>query len=159
MADGGPYHVDATFHDDGRLVSALIWLDGLVPGRLVVDTTADWTLDLRAVLVQAGLRPFVVSIDQTTAPQYRPEGVALGPFWLRFPLLLGIDVLPTDLPDDPAIDGVLGMDWLTPHFARVCFDTNLDQLPRPHGFTLSVFPIKWVDTTAAPVRAVAIVEA
>ena len=36
--------------------------------------------------------------------------------------------------------------------------TNLDQLPRPHGFTLSVFPIKWVNTTAAPVRAVAIVE-
>jgi kynurenine formamidase len=37
--------------------------------------------------------------------------------------------------------------------------TNLDQIPQPYGFTLSVFPIKWVDTTAAPVRAVAIVEA
>ena len=35
--------------------------------------------------------------------------------------------------------------------------TNLDQLP-PHGFKLSVFPIKWVNTTAAPVRAVAIIE-
>lgn len=35
--------------------------------------------------------------------------------------------------------------------------TNLDQLP-PHGFKLSVFPIKWVQTTAAPVRAVAIIE-
>ncbi len=35
---------------------------------------------------------------------------------------------------------------------------NLDQLPRPHGFTLSVFPVKWVNSTAAPVRAVAIVE-
>ena len=34
---------------------------------------------------------------------------------------------------------------------------NLDQLP-PFGFTLSLFPIKWVNTTAAPVRAVAIVE-
>lgn len=33
--------------------------------------------------------------------------------------------------------------------------TNLDQLP-PHGFSLSVFPVKWVGTTAAPVRAVAI---
>jgi kynurenine formamidase len=33
---------------------------------------------------------------------------------------------------------------------------SLDQIPRPHGFTLSVFPIKWVNTTAAPVRAVAI---
>lgn len=36
--------------------------------------------------------------------------------------------------------------------------TNLDQIGRPFGFTLSVFPIKWVNTTAAPVRAVAIIE-
>jgi kynurenine formamidase len=35
--------------------------------------------------------------------------------------------------------------------------TNLDQLPG-HGFQVSVFPIKWVNTTAAPVRAVAMVE-
>jgi kynurenine formamidase len=34
---------------------------------------------------------------------------------------------------------------------------NLDQLP-PHGFKLAVFPIKWIGTTAAPVRAVAIIE-
>ena len=31
-------------------------------------------------------------------------------------------------------------------------------LGRPHGFTLSVLPVKWVGSTAAPVRAVAIVE-
>lgn len=35
--------------------------------------------------------------------------------------------------------------------------TNLDLLP-PYGFKISVFPIKWVNTTAAPVRAVAILE-
>ena len=35
--------------------------------------------------------------------------------------------------------------------------TNLDKLP-PHGFTLSVFPVKWHNTTGAPVRAVAIIE-
>jgi kynurenine formamidase len=34
---------------------------------------------------------------------------------------------------------------------------NLDQLP-PHGFKLSVLPVKWVGTTGAPVRAVAILE-
>jgi len=34
---------------------------------------------------------------------------------------------------------------------------NLEQLP-PHSFRLSVFPIKWLGTTAAPVRAVAIIE-
>ncbi len=36
--------------------------------------------------------------------------------------------------------------------------TNLDQIGRPYGFKLSVFPVKWVNTTGAPVRAVAIVE-
>jgi len=35
---------------------------------------------------------------------------------------------------------------------------NLEQIGRPHGFQLCVMPIKWVGTTAAPVRAVAIVE-
>ena len=35
--------------------------------------------------------------------------------------------------------------------------TNLDQLP-PYGFQVCMFPIKWVNTTAAPVRAVAILE-
>jgi kynurenine formamidase len=36
--------------------------------------------------------------------------------------------------------------------------TNLDKIGRPHGFKLAVFPIKWVGTTAAPVRAVAIID-
>ena len=35
---------------------------------------------------------------------------------------------------------------------------NLEQIGRPFGFTLSVLPVKWTGTTAAPVRAVAIVE-
>lgn len=36
--------------------------------------------------------------------------------------------------------------------------TNLDQIPKPYGFKLSLFPVKWVNTTGAPVRAVAIVD-
>ncbi len=36
--------------------------------------------------------------------------------------------------------------------------TNLEKIPRSHGFKLAVFPIKWVNTTAAPVRAVAIID-
>jgi len=35
---------------------------------------------------------------------------------------------------------------------------NLEQIGRPHGFQLIVTPVKWVGTTAAPVRAVALVE-
>jgi len=36
--------------------------------------------------------------------------------------------------------------------------TNLDALPGPTGFKVSVLPIKWKGTTGAPVRAVAIVD-
>lgn len=41
------------------------------------------------------------------------------------------------------------------HLENLC---NLEQIPKPFGFRICVFPIKWVGTTAAPVRAVAIVE-
>jgi kynurenine formamidase len=41
------------------------------------------------------------------------------------------------------------------HLENLC---NLEQIGMSHGFKLAVFPIKWVNTTAAPVRAVAIIE-
>ena len=36
--------------------------------------------------------------------------------------------------------------------------TNLDKIGRPHGFKIAAFPIKWTGSTAAPVRAVAIID-
>lgn len=35
---------------------------------------------------------------------------------------------------------------------------NLEQIGRPHGFQLHVLPVKWKGTTAAPVRAVAVID-
>jgi kynurenine formamidase len=35
---------------------------------------------------------------------------------------------------------------------------KLLEMGKPYGFTISVFPVKWVNTTAAPIRAVAIIE-
>jgi kynurenine formamidase len=35
---------------------------------------------------------------------------------------------------------------------------NLEQIGRQHGFQLIVMPVKWTGTTAAPVRAVAVIE-
>lgn len=35
---------------------------------------------------------------------------------------------------------------------------NLDKIPVKYGFKVCVFPIKWKDATAAPIRAVAIIE-
>jgi kynurenine formamidase len=36
--------------------------------------------------------------------------------------------------------------------------TNLDKIPRRYGFKVSALPVKWVKTTASPIRAVAIIE-
>lgn len=41
------------------------------------------------------------------------------------------------------------------HLENLC---NLEAIPQPRGFKLSVLPIKRVDTTAAPARAAAIIE-
>jgi kynurenine formamidase len=41
------------------------------------------------------------------------------------------------------------------HLENLC---NLDAIGRPHGFKLALFPVRWVGTTAAPVRAVAILD-
>jgi len=35
---------------------------------------------------------------------------------------------------------------------------NLGAIPKPFGFKVSVLPIKWKGTTAAPVRAIALLE-
>jgi kynurenine formamidase len=35
---------------------------------------------------------------------------------------------------------------------------NLDTIPKTHGFKVSVLPVKWKGTTAAPVRAIAIID-
>jgi kynurenine formamidase len=35
---------------------------------------------------------------------------------------------------------------------------NLDQIGKPYGFQLSVLPVKWQKSTAAPVRAVAVID-
>ena len=35
---------------------------------------------------------------------------------------------------------------------------NLEQIGRPFGFQLCVLPVKWTGTTAAPVRAVAVID-
>ena len=35
---------------------------------------------------------------------------------------------------------------------------NLEQIGRPYGFEIHVLPLKWVGTTAAPVRAVAVID-
>ncbi len=102
-----------------------------------------------------------------TEERYRtdhPGMTAEGTKWLieRGVRMMGIDAITFDPP-------VWAM-FETKHFweaHRVMWDEeywhvenlmNLDQIGRPHGFQLCVLPVKWIGTTAAPVRAVAIVD-
>jgi len=102
-----------------------------------------------------------------TEDRYRtdhPGMTAEATIWLiqRGVRMMGIDAITFDPP-------VWAM-FETKHFweaHRVMWDEeywhvenlmNLDQIGRPHGFQLCVLPVKWVGTTAAPVRAVAIVD-
>lgn len=102
-----------------------------------------------------------------TEERYRtdhPGMTAEGTMWLieRGVRMMGCDAITFDPP-------VWAM-FETEHFweaHRVMWDEeywhlenlmNLEQIGRPHGFQLCVLPIKWMGTTAAPVRAVAIIE-
>lgn len=102
-----------------------------------------------------------------TEERYRtdhPGMTAEATLWLieRGVRMMGVDAITFDPP-------VWAM-FETEHFweaHRVMWDEeywhlenlmNLEQIGRPHGFQLCVLPIKWMGTTAAPVRAVAIIE-
>lgn len=102
-----------------------------------------------------------------TEERYRtdhPGMTAEATLWLieRGVRMMGVDAITFDPP-------VWAM-FETEHFweaHRVMWDEeywhlenlmNLEQIGRPHGFQLSVLPVKWMGTTAAPVRAVAIIE-
>ena len=97
-----------------------------------------------------------------TRPAFAVYALGLVMKWLIGQGVLGErGALGTDtFGPDPGTDAQFRESSLVFHRHRIDLEnmTNLDQLP-PHGFTLSLFPVKWVNTTAAPVRAVAIVEA
>ena len=82
--------------------------------------------------------------------------------------MMGIDAWGWDRPFDIMIDefkrGIKDSFWQA-HFAgrekEYCHLenlANLDLIPKPHGFTVSVFPIKIKNASAGWVRAVAIIE-
>ena len=76
--------------------------------------------------------------------------------------VLGIDAIGFDVPVPKMFER--GKFWESHlvmlereyyHLENMC---NLDQIPVPHGFTVSVLPIPYRGASAAPVRAVAIIE-
>lgn len=137
MADH-EHHLDGRLLKDGRFLSVVVWLQGDRPGlrpcELLVDTAADRTVLLRHVLTELGLPPFLAAIGAHVSlanippgtALHRFEGVDLGQFWLGGAMALSVDSLADHLPTELNVEGVLGMEWLAPHFARICLNLDAD---------------------------------
>lgn len=77
--------------------------------------------------------------------------------------VMGIDAITWDRPVWSMFEKKMFWEshrvMLTREYYHIENLANLDQLlDKPYGFTVSVLPVKWVGTTAAPIRAVAILE-
>ncbi len=127
--------------------------------------------------IDYSLKPFDIVLFMTGAtkhygePDYtqvHPGATRESTLWLidRGIKVMGIDAWGWDKPFDVMVSevkrGIKGKLWAA-HFAgkekEYCHIenlTNLDQIPRPHGFKVAVFPIKIDRAGGAWVRAVAI---
>jgi kynurenine formamidase len=119
------------------------------------------------------LKPLDIVLIMTGAGSYQTEqrylrdhpGMTAGAVhWLldQGIMMIGIDAITLDPPVWAMFERrqfweahrvMLEREWY--HLENL---TNLDKIPRPFGFELALFPVKWVNTTGAPVRAVAIVK-
>jgi kynurenine formamidase len=111
------------------------------------------------VLIQTGASAY------NTEPRYLTDHCGMTAAATRYLISKGVRLMGIDAPTfDPPVWAMFERrQFWEAHFVMKDEDywhienlVNLDQLPS-HSFTLSVFPIKWVGTTGAPVRAVGIV--
>jgi len=79
--------------------------------------------------------------------------------------VMGIDAITWDMPVWAMFEKKkfweshrVMMDHEYYHIENMMNLEKLLEMGKPYGFQLSVFPIKWVGTTASPIRAVAIIE-
>jgi kynurenine formamidase len=135
-----------------------------------------WPADLEGALQRIGyaLKPLDIVLLRTDAAKYRDERRYLtdhpgmtkeAVHWLldRGIKLMGIDAVGFDPPVPQMFARrkfweahLVMLEREYYHLENLC---NLDQIPPPHhSFTVSVLPIKWRGASAAPVRAVAIIE-
>ena len=149
---------------------------------VVLDLTAKapgdeiWPQDLVAALdrIEYALKPLDIVLLRTDAANFREERRYLtdhpgmtkeATSWLldRGVMTMGIDAPGFDLPVPFMFEKqkfweshMVMLEREYYHLENLC---NLDQIPAPyHSFTVSVLPVKWRGASAAPVRAVAIVE-
>ncbi|MBX5449168.1 cyclase family protein [Thermogemmatispora sp.] len=112
------------------------------------------------VLIQTGASAY------NTEPRYLTDHCGMTAEATRYLISQGVRMMGTDAPTfDPPVWAMFERkQFWEAHLVMKEEDywhlenlVNLDQLP-PCNFKVAVFPIKWVGTTGAPVRAVGIIE-
>lgn len=182
VSDHAGTHVDSRFHIDPQAPSASeIPLEYCYGDGVVLDFTtkpvgyAITAEDIKQELkrINYTLKPLDIVLINTGASRYNKEQRYLtdhcgmtreATLWL---IDQGIKMMGTDASTfDPPVPTMFATQkfW---EAHRVMNEReyyhlenleNLDAIPRAHGFTLAVFPIKWKGATGAAVRAVAIIE-
>jgi kynurenine formamidase len=136
-----------------------------------VITAADVQAELRRIEVELKPRDIVLvwtgAGDYNTEERYRTDHPGMSAAATRWLISQGVRMMGCDaITFDPPVWAMFEkkLFW---EAHRVMWDEeywhlenlmNLGAIGRQHGFTLSVLPVKWCGTTAAPVRAIAIVE-
>jgi hypothetical protein len=127
---------------DGRFLAVLAWFasdpEAPDPFMLLVDTATERTVVLRHALDRLGLQPFVQAIGPHVRLWGLPPGTALyridagllgDDYSFRGWTVLAVDSLTDYLPTDLDVDGIVGMEWLGQHFARICLILD-EEMPR-----------------------------
>ena len=175
-------HIDSIFHGDPEGPSAeQIPLESYYGPGVVLDLShkkggeAIEIADLEAALdrIQYSLKPRDIVLLRTDAskkadgPEYltdHPGMIRESCEWLldRGIQVIGIDAVGFDLPIPKMFERGdlwpchrLYKDREYWHLENL---SNLESIPKPHGFTVSVLPVKWKGASGAPVRAVAIID-
>jgi kynurenine formamidase len=136
-----------------------------------VITAADVQAELRRIEYEPKPRDIVLTWtgagDYNTEERYRTDHPGMSAEATRWLISQGVRMMGCDaITFDPPVWAMFEkkLFW---EAHRVMWDEeywhlenlmNLGAIGRQHGFILSVLPVKWCGTTAAPVRAVAIVE-
>jgi kynurenine formamidase len=182
VSDHAGTHIDSRFHIDKKAPAAdkipleYCYGDGVVldfsdkPVGYVI-TAEDVKNELKRINYQ--LKPLDIVLIKTGASRYNKEERYLvehsgmskeATLWLidQGIKVMGIDAPTFDPPVKTMFEKKLFWEAHKVMHEREYYHLenleNLDSIPKPFGFKIAVFPIKWKGTTGAPVRAVAIVE-
>jgi kynurenine formamidase len=183
MGDHVGTHMDSWFHanPDAPGAAEAIPLEYCYGDGVVLDMTHKGPGDeITDVDLQGGLRkigytlkPLDIVLVRTDASKKRfspdylkdhPGMTREGVIWLldQGVMLIGIDAIGFDPPIEYMFKR--GKLWEAHRVMRereyyhIENLINLDLIPMPYGFTISAFPVKLRGATAAPIRAVAIIE-